>query len=259
MGDFARCGSCSCLVKSGESACPFCDAVIEASPPRATRVRRMSRAAWLSLRTSSMFAVAGTAATALVAAASNGCFAEDNEPLNETSDAAARTVTASEPYDSSHSIDAQADSDAGEAKRAAHRDRSQFFACGPSLKCASTTQYCFHWTDSNSQYACWDEPPTKPRITETYQCRSLGTLTDAEQASLDAVCPEGPTCACEWDAGYALFKGPKLQPNDPHEWPDTNFECAEGGIAWIARRITSESGCGGCYGSPPARLDRLVG
>lgn len=111
---------------------------------------------------------------------------------------------------------------------------------------------------------CGNEPPAQPYITETYKCRPLGILTDEEQASRDAVCPEGPTCACEWDAGYALFKGPKLPPDDPDAspntdvWPNANFECAEGGIGWTARKLTTESGCGGCYGSPRARLDRLV-
>ena len=189
--------------------------------------RRMSRGAWLSLRTTSMVAVA---ATAIVVVA---CSARDEvgEPKPDAS-----TTTAA---------------DASVIGRGAPPPPPILeFACGPSRTClGSSGECCVHSIDSNSVYPCWGQPPAQPVITETYECSgfAFGSLKDQDRvAALKAACPQGLTCACEQDAGST---------------PDPSsgvFECADGGVGWVLRRYTEESGCGGCYGSPPAPLGRHV-
>lgn len=104
------------------------------------------------------------------------------------------------------------------------------FACGDAgLQCNSGVEYCHRHITDDMRVSCYhpDDPPGH-NITEQDDCRKTWP---------PPACVEHPTCRCFAEAGV-------------------QGECTQG-VGWEVVEMDSLSGCGGCYGSPPARPLRM--
>ena len=93
-------------------------------------------------------------------------------------------------------------------------------------------------------------------------CRSCACLVKDEDSACPfcggrvdlvppAACKDTPTCGCVVDAGA-------LAPADGWTYyPTPGTSTYSGG--WLVEIREMQPGCGGCYGSPPARLAALAG
>lgn len=256
MDAYDVCVECACHIKREELACPFCAAPHAPKPLPAIRWSpRMSRAQWLAF--GSTLAVAGCtehvprplpsdqvadatipqgdAAHEAMTAAWDAAMAPeadafDEAAVPETDALAVLEADTSLEGGRDGAADALVDSSSGFCVIP-----SGTFICDPSpngpgnggsdggVSCGRATQYCALW-------------PSAVR-----GCLS-NTDVDAQPypgAPFPPECVACPTCACI--RGYPRWMG-------SHGCECSNLDDA--GAIGIS--------CGGCYGSPPARLERLL-
>ena len=255
---YEPCGSCHRHVKRREALCPFCGASRTPTLPRAPRrMRNVSRAQWLvfgstllgmgcnGVAASSVAAEGGKAdkSTAVTAPAvgmggtgnSGDDAGGDADTAGDADDAddatLADAVVPSEDAptgDNDVSIDEAAPEAGGSpwGPPDASCPRSGVFACrsgGPDAgdMCDRATQFC-------NGFANGYDPPF---------CDPLSQLQFVSTLMNSGTCSSCPTCAC-------------IPPNDDGGRQCTCFEDNFGGLT-----VTCHSQSG-CYGSPPARLDR---
>src|SRR5215467_1297854 len=116
---FTPCGSCHCLVKASDLACPFCDApIVHVHLPPAPRLGRMSRSMW--------FAVGSSVAATATVACLGGHGSQDGSASSLDGAAGASSSSASPPASLS----------AGPTGSLCARS-----PCGPTT-CDITTEYC---------------------------------------------------------------------------------------------------------------------
>ncbi len=96
--------------------------------------------------------------------------------------------------------------------------------CG-TFTCVWPKDVCVHTTVKDYMHPCWAQPPDAPVVTHEYRCDSWPSRPPCSS----------DYCGCYADAGLVATCDPGVTVHDE-------------------RIIT---GCGGCYGAPPARLERL--
>ncbi|HVH47712.1 MAG TPA: hypothetical protein VM925_35495 [Labilithrix sp.] len=185
----------------------------------------MSRGAWVAFGSSAT--LAGTATTGAVGMVVASCLQSGTLDYAEVdgtaTDGGAMDGTArpSDAIDATHALPS-----------------GVRFACGEAT-CSWPRQYCLRQAEVDYRYSCYDQPPNPPigrLVWEKFFCLPADTDSTGTNALIPAQCRESPTCACFTDA-------------------DAGVLCSEAG--WTVNEEHEIHGCGGCYGSPPARLERL--
>jgi hypothetical protein len=232
MDAYEVCTACSCHIKTTESCCPFCGV------PRAPKARatmrpwvRMSRAQWLAF--GSTLAVVGCtehfpaapAPPQVADATMPEATASDDSSTPETGTWDEAKAVEASTSDQVTGLEAAALGDAGwdaslDDAADAIAIADVHFPCGRS--CDPATQYCFE-NDRGPGPACIDQ--------DAYN----GTASVAQQ------CLTSFTCACLADAGAGVTQNNGI----------AGCFCSD----WEAGVFIS---CILCYGSPPARLERLL-
>jgi hypothetical protein len=220
MDAYEVCSSCACHIKRAEVRCPVCAAPRTMSANVTRLAARMSRAQWLAFgSTLTLVSCSG----AVQPAPSNG--ADSGSPSQEVADANAPPAwDGSRPTSvadaGGHDADAEAVADTGSPGDDAAPEASACTVSG-TFACAGAT------CDRASQFC------------EIYSGGTeFGCLADDAGAGTFSFPPECygcPTCACV---------GPKLG------GPCQCIDIDDGGGIGIE--------CIGCYGAPPARLERLL-
>jgi hypothetical protein len=249
MLSLRECPACRTFIKVEERACPFCAVAVAAAPARAPRRawRRMSRGAWMAFG-------ATTVAAGLAGAACSEPSIPPGNPFDFTpvdSNAPDAQVTPDAP-DAQVTADATPDANTADAVADAQKDASNVsdagadgpwpacaiapgtFPCGTS-NCDPATQYC----DREIRTNCGGPP------TDVSTC--VADFADgAAYSNIPEQCRACPTAAC-----IRTF----LNPTRPE--PTVNSATVaddDGGVL-----VTWSTDCHGCYGCPPARLERLGG
>jgi hypothetical protein len=224
MSGFDVCTACACYIKRHEALCPFCGAPHVAAPRAALHSRRrVSRAQWLAF--GSTLAAAGCTTTS----AEQGVDAStttDAEAIHEA--AADSTVVVDATADAvGFGVDAAGDvRDAGDEWTSALDGScatwSGVFACTFSSDNDASCVPC----GRGSHYCVSDRSNTP-----TKGCFDNG----AGPFAMDPQCDAGSYCACFRLQNYGQCRCVDLDD--------------AGAI---------EVSCFGCYGAPPARLERLA-
>lgn len=240
---YEPCGSCHRHVKRQEALCPFCGASRTATlPSAARRIRNVSRAQWLVFGStlvgmgcngavgSSGAAEGGKAekSTAVAApAAGTGGTVNGGHDASDADDATLADAVSPAEDARAGGNDASIAEAAPEAGSPwgppdASCPRSGAFACvGPDAgdggTCDRATQYCNGFGTVSS-------------------CEPLSRLAYATSFLDSGTCGSCPTCAC-------------IPPNNGSV-QCTCFEDNFGGLTVSCHSLA------GCYGSPPARVDR---
>jgi hypothetical protein len=230
---YEPCGTCRRHVKRQDAACPFCGAARKPEQPAATRrVRNASRAQWLAFGSTLL----GIGCTAPVGS-SGGSVGQDGSP-DGFSAMTAPDASTSGPIneggqDASAAVDVSTGNDDGPPEATdpwggpdASCPRSGMFTCGSS-QCDRATQFCEGTCSESTR--CGGVIPGR--------CVPLSQLTTVEGFMEGGTCGSCPTCAC-------------IPPTNPSGMCSC-FEDNYGGL-------TVACSNGGCYGSPPARLDRAA-
>jgi hypothetical protein len=219
------CTACACLVKADEASCPFCGATVLGSPRRLPQ-RRTSRGAWLAFGPVTFVGAVATGATcAVVTAACNGQTVADKFVVEP------EASVPSTPVDTS-----MVTADASVPEPEAGEDAARALPCG-DLTCAWPATYCSEYQMADCRYMCGQDPGGCQPPQSTFGCHP---------ASVPPQCASAPTCACVADAGGPFDTVGGAQ----------SVSCSNGGL-YVKNTVTL-TGCGGCYGCPPARLERLV-
>jgi hypothetical protein len=235
---YEPCGSCKRHVKRQEASCPFCGAA--RTPARSTaprRIRNVSRAQWLAFGSTLL----GMGCNGVLGSDTAGKLGADaSHDGTATSSAVAPAGDGEGGSDASLAGDALSAEEAGATSEAAPEasdatwglpdascQRSGTFACG-SNTCDRATQFCNIYIPSAS--------PWSP------QCDSLANLPSVPDPGVpdSGTCATCPTCACI----------PPTSCSTPNT--STGCSCFEDNFGGLT--VTC-SECG-CYGSPPARLER---
>ena len=195
----------------------------------------MSRGAVLAMRTGAMLGgIATTAAGAAIAVACNG--------LTETTIETVAVADAGE--------DATMDAFASATDAPSDPNAPQPFACGTAT-CVWPVQLCVHSITSDMSFPC-SGGDAAARISESYDCQSW---TPAHVPG----CSYPTKCGCVADAGLMPPPTSDDRPGNPDMRSSEAFACAgDGGAGFIQSNELDIVGCGGCYGSPPPRLERLL-
>ena len=215
---FTSCASCRCLVKSDDSVCPFCGAVVVQRAAVAHRVQgpRMSRAMWLAFGSS------------IATAAGLACSSSHTPPT-----ATAGSAAEIDPTQGSGNVDARASDpaviDAGSERAngdpfpTATCDAGTGCACTPcgKITCDTATEYCEY---------------------RKYACAGAADCTFETEPSACVPRTNGVSCGAS-----------------------ANATCTQDVCGRVVVEQTIEDCChacgmgcatSGCYGSPPARLER---
>jgi hypothetical protein len=219
MNRYQPCSSCACHVRHDDARCPFCDAPNAARAARSIRLPRMSRAQWLAFGSTLAF----VGCTGNVAPIPPDPGAGDG-----AKDAGNATHDSGSPQGPEGGVATEAGiahEDAGAAQEAGETAEASTDEGGTILGCATRTGYyeCGGNVCDRSIQACFSG-----------ECEWYGDLAATTSADASASCGPCPSCTCLQGVIYP------------------NCTCSEDAQGTVV------ISCGGCYGAPPARLERLA-
>jgi hypothetical protein len=223
---YEPCGSCRRHVKRQDAACPFCGAArTPARPTAPRRIRNVSRAHWLAFGTT----LVGMGCNGVLGSSGGRGVSENAPPDASTSTAPATSNGGNDASladgagdegvgedDATTGEDAQGASDGSWGSPDPSCPRSGTFACG-SYQCDRASQFCSNVT------------------THTLSCEPLSDMTNVARVIDSGTCEACPTCACILPVNNG-----------------STCNCFQDNFGGLT--VTCSQG--GCYGSPPARLER---
>jgi len=219
MSHFQPCPSCACHVRRTDPLCPFCGAPNVPRGQRAPRVPRMSRGQWLALGTT----VALVGCTGTIASVPEGDGGHESTASHDAGGTAPDSGAAVRPEEAGTVAETGTLAETGAVVDASPESSAPLdsgVACGERSGFFS----CGGNICDRAIQACYSN-----------SCEWYGNLSAIATGGADAAsCGSCPTCEC-------------LQPT-----LYTNCHCTEDDSGTIA------ISCGGCYGSPPARLERIA-
>jgi len=227
MTSFQPCSSCARHVRGADRACPFCGATVVRVRPPAARLPRMSRARWLALGST----VALVGCNAVVASSGGDAGHAEHEAGSGNGD------DGSVPPGRDGGV--LADAGRGEASsvdEAGWITDSGTQGDGTAQDAEVSADGSVVCSARSGTFACGGQ--TCDRATQMCGpygggCVAYGTVLPNQQPEA-GTCGPCPTCACL----------------EPTLWGACYCSEDDGGAIAIS--------CGGCYGAPPARLERIA-
>jgi len=233
MLSLSVCADCRRHIRSSEPRCPFCGGRAEATVQRSVSERRWSRAGWLAF---------GAAVSATVAGLSAGCSdtAQDAQLPNDEFDA----------QDAGFDVIVQPK--LSSLARAVGLEEAGIrcplganpIPCAPDRDCDPVTEYCSMQADTMCGH-----------VSLSGRCMARRRAGIRESSDpFPAECGHCPTCECI----VSRLPDPGGPTTDSSGSFTPSYSCQDIPNAGVViTHHTRMFSCGGCYGSPPARLERV--